>query len=185
MKNILLYFSAFVPMYCLIVIKFILGFISNSISPDSLTIISFITYLLFTLFGIAGLVWNVWGQKERAVEITILKSNNITDQHFLGYFSLFVLFALPFELAKLGMFVVSLLIIAFIGVVYVNNEMYYINPLLNVLGYNFYDITFLTKGSDQEKRAKMFYKEKLDLTQKQIYHAKIKNTNFSFLEKKA
>lgn len=183
-KNVLLYFSAFIPMYFLIVVKFIFGMLSQTIPVKPLTVFTLILYSVLIIIGILGLLWNILWNKEKAVTINIQSSQNITDQHFLGYFSLFVLFALSFELTKLSMFIVSLVIIIFIGIVYINNEMYYINPFLNLLGYNFYNITYLQEGQTESKTAKMFYKGKLDITKQKTFKAKIKNSHFSFIDKK-
>ena len=155
-KNTLLYFSAFVPMYFLILVKFAFGFLSGTIEPNPLTVFTVTLYFVFILLGLFGLYWNTFLSSDKSVTITIQDAQNITDQHFLNYFSLFVLFALTFELTKPSMFMVSLFIILFVGVVYVNNQMFYINPLLNLLGYNFYTITYQKQNSNTPCTAKMF-----------------------------
>lgn len=180
-KNIFLYFSAFVPMYVLIVVKFCVGMLVKSIDTNLLSYIVLSTYTLLIIFGIVGYFWNTKFNKEQSVNIVITKKQNITDQHFLGYFSLFVFFALTFELTKVSMFVISIIIIVFIGIVYVNNKMFYINPLLNLLGYNFYEISYHKEDKDTIKQAKMFYKGELHINNKPC-KAKIKNQNFSFIE---
>lgn len=183
MKNIFLYFSAFIPMYFLIIIKFIFGLVSGSIEFDLLTLSTFILFLVLIILGVVGLFWNIFWNKEKSVKIIIKHSHNITDQHFLGYFSLFVLFALTFELTKLSMFIVSIFIIIFIGIVYVNNQMFYINPFLNILGYNFYEITYVKENGTEEKTAKMFYKGILEPSDKPCL-VKLKNQHFTFVDKK-
>ena len=179
MKNILLYFSAFIPMYLLILVKFVVALIAGSIEFNFLTLLTIIIYSSLIILGIVGFFWNYYGGHESKTEITIITQHNITDQHFMGYFSLFVLFALTFELTRISMFVVSILIIIFIGIVYVNNKMFYINPFLNLLGFNFYEITYKIKDEDKENTAKMFYRGTIQLNK--TYLAKIKNRHFSFV----
>ena len=41
-----------------------------------------------------------------------------------------------------------------IGIVYVKNKLFYINPFLNILGFNFYDITFKTIGKNTKEYQK-------------------------------
>ncbi len=183
-KNILLYFSAFVPLYILIVVKFVLGFISGTIELYALTIFTISIYSLMIIIGIFGLLLSTIWQKEQIEKITIKTEKNITDQHFLGYFALFVLFALGFQLTRLSMVIDSFLVIIFIGIVYVNNQMFYINPFLNLLGYNFYEITYKKEADEKIYSAKMFYKGKLDLQKKKTFNAKTKNVNFVFINKK-
>ncbi len=182
MRNVFLYFSAFIPMYFLIIVKFTFGVISESIRLDTLTICTLVMYSSLIVLGVIGLLWNIFWTGERAEEIIIISKQNLTDQHFLGYFSLFVLFALTFELTQLSMFMVSIVIIILIGIVYVNNRMYYINPCLNILGFNFYEITYVKEGSEQKQSAKMFYKGLFETSDKPCL-MKLKNAHFSFIDK--
>ena len=139
-KNLLLYLSAFMPMYVLVFVKLVVEIINNNLSFNVLNTINFATLLLLIIGGVIGLLWNVKYNNEKSNEIIILKSENITDKHFLGYFSLFVFFAIPLDLSLVSAYCVYVLVLIFIGIVYINNSLYYINPLLNILGYNFYDI---------------------------------------------
>jgi hypothetical protein len=181
LKNISLYFSAFVPMYFLIIIKFICGIASGMINLDGLTIFTICSYSLLIIAGVLGLLWNIVWNKDKSEEITIISKQNLTDQHFLGYFSIFVLFALAFELTKLSMVVDSLFIIIFIGIVYINNKMFYINPLLNLIGFNFYVIKYKKGGEDESFSAKIFCRG--DLILNKPYKVKLENVNFSFIDK--
>lgn len=182
LRKILLYFSAFVPMYFLILVKFIFGIIGASIDIDILCILNLSVYSVLILGGIVGILWNTIWNKSKCDKIIITSKQNLTSQHFFGYFSIFVLFALAFELTNLSMFMVSLTIIIFIGIVYVNNEMFYINPLLNVLGFNFYEITYKKIGGEKEFSSKMFFKGQLQVNK--IYYLKKEYHNFSFVDKR-
>lgn len=182
-KDIFLYFSAFVPMYFLILVKFLFGLLSGTIDLNTLSIIILSIYSFLVVAGILGLCWNTLWNRDGSQKIKITFQKNITDQHFLGYFSLFVLFALTFELTKLSMFVVSLVIIVFIGIVYINNKMFYINPFLNLIGFNFYEIRYKKFGGKKEFTAKMFYRGTLNINNKPCF-VKLENINFSFVDKK-
>lgn len=182
-KNLFLYFSAFVPMYILVFVKLVVEIINNNLSFNVLNTLNFATLLLLIVCGIIGLLWNVKYNEDEAKEIIILEKKNITDQHFLGYFSLFVFFAIPLDLSLVSAYCVYLLVLIFIGIVYINNSLYYINPLLNILGFNFYDIIFKDVVSGEVKTAKIFYKGNLIIENK-TYWAKIKNKHFCFIDKK-
>ena len=99
LKNLLLYLSAFMPMYVLVFVKLVVEIINNNLSFNVLNTINFATLLLLIIGGVIGLLWNVKYNNEKSNEIIILKSENITDKHFLGYFSLFVFFAIPLDLS--------------------------------------------------------------------------------------
>ena len=181
MKDVFLYFSAFVPMYFLIVVKFVFGVLSRTIPLNGLSVFTLIIYSLLTMAGIFGLIWNTLLKKDKSEKIIITSKQNMTDQHFIGYFSIFVLFALAFELTRLSMVIVSLIVIVFIGIVYVINKMFYINPLLNLIGFSFYEITYQKVGGKKESSAKMFCKGELILNKP--YSVKLKKTNFAFVHK--
>ena len=157
-KDFLLYLSAFVPMYILIFIKLIIELICKNINFTILSIIYIISLLLLITLGTIGLIINTNPENEIAKNIIILKKENITDRHFLGYFSLFVLFALQLNLNLVSSFISYILIIFFIGYVYIKNSLFYINPFLNILGFSFYDIEYIEEGSEEKKQAKFFYK---------------------------
>ena len=181
-KDFLLYLSAFVPMYILIFIKLIIELICKNINFTILSIIYIISLLLLITLGTIGLIINTNPENEIAKNIIILKKENITDRHFLGYFSLFVLFALQLNLNLVSSFISYILIIFFIGYVYIKNSLFYINPFLNILGFSFYDIEYIEEESEEKKQAKFFYKGLLKENQK--YSVIIQNRHFSFLNKK-
>ena len=166
-------------MYVLVLLKHGLEMIVGNIKPNLLNI--FVLCLLFVviLLGVIGLLLEV-NRKQKTQKIIITDKTNTTDEHFLGYFSLFVLFAISFDLSKLSMLLVFIMVIVMIGIVYVKNKLFYINPFLNILGFNFYDITYKTQDSNKEQTTKIFIKGDLLLGKR--YCVKIKDENFNFLD---
>ncbi len=179
LKNLLLYISAFVPMYFLVLLKLVVEIINGNLSFNALNTINFVLLIVLILCGIFGLILNITLSGEKAKEIFVLKKENITDKHFLGYFSLFVFFAIPLEFEKVSVFCVIYAILIFIGVVYINNSLYYINPLLNILGYKFFDITYRDE-TGEIGTAKIFSRS--DIRENKSYMARIKNIHFTFIE---
>ena len=182
LKDLFLYLSAFVPMYILIALRLIIDLINDNLSFNVLNSVNLVTLVLLTVLGIVGLIVNIHHSKDVSKEIIILKKKNITDRHFLGYFSLFVLFALQLELSYVSDYCLFIVITIFIGIVYIKNSLYYINPLLNILGYNFYDIVYLEVGSQKEAEGKIFYKGNLAVNKS--YLVRFKNDNFAFVDNK-
>jgi len=180
MKNVLLYLSAFIPMYALIIIKQIIEMIMGNIKFNFLNLFVLGLLVCIILLGLLGLKLEIFNRKYQETCVVVTQKTNTTDQHFLGYFSLFVLFAITFDLSKVSMLIVFILILIMIGIVYVKNKLFYINPFLNILGYNFYDITYKEKGSRKELTIKIFFKGDLSLSKE--YMLKVKDENFSFLE---
>ena len=180
MKNILLYLSAFVPMYVLIFVKQTIEMLIGNIKSNWLNIFVLFFLLVVIAFGVVGVYKELHSKNKDCKEVVLISKQNTTDQHFLGYFSLFVLFSITFDLSKVSMFVVFVFILAMIGVVYIKNKLFYINPFLNILGYDFYEITYKENG--EEKKRRIFHKGELVVGKK--YCLKIKDDNFSFFDKK-
>ncbi len=181
-KDIFLYLSAFVPMYFLILTRLIIDIINDNLTFNVLNSLNIILLITLITLGSAGLIINVFHSKDITKEIIILKKQNITDRHFLGYFSLFVLFALQLDVSYVCDFVLFVIILIFIGIVYIHNSLFYINPLLNILGYNFYNIEYLEVKSQRQEEGKIFYKGELKVNQN--YFVKFKNGNFAFIDRK-
>ena len=179
-KNLLLFLSAFVPMFVLILIKVLVDIINNNLTFNVLNTLNVCTLLFLIVAGVGGLYWSTH-EKEVAKRIHITSAQNITDKHFFGYFSLFVLFALQLELSLISGYCTFILIMLFIAIVYIKNSLYYINPLLNILGYNFYDVTYTLEGESEQRHAKIFSKGILQ--ENRSYRANIQNQNFTFIDK--
>ena len=180
MQKVFLYLSAFIPLYCLIIIKLLIEIINKNLTFNILNTTTLILMLLLIGLGIVGIFIENHKGKYSICKIKIIKKTSITEQHFLGYFSLFVLFALTFELERISMFVIFLIIIILIGIVYIKNDLFYINPLLNILGYNFYDIEYLD-DKNKKHNGKFFYKGQI--SNNNIFIARIGNKNFNYIYK--
>lgn len=181
LKNIMLFLSAFIPMYFLIWVKLVMELINNNLHFNVLNTIVFVSLIVVIALGLLGLKLEIFNQKEKSQKVIIMEWNNITDRHFLGYFSLFVLFAITFDLSKVSMVVVFVLILCMIGVVYVKNKLFYINPFLNILGFNFYKISYKVENDEQVLQTHIFYRG--NLKENKFYWVKIKDENFSFVDK--
>jgi len=169
-------------MYILIFVKLIVEIINQNLSFNVLNTLNFVTLLILIILGIVGLFWNIKFCSQKTVKITIIEKQNITDKHFLGYFSLFVFFAIPLDLSLVSAYCVYVLVLIMIGIVYINNSLYYINPLLNLLGFNFYDIKYKEDKEDKIKNAKIFYRGNL-IVEGKSYFVNVKNQHFSFIVK--
>ena len=179
--KIILYISAFIPMYILLFVKFILEIINKNLTLNTLNSIMIISLLLLTIVSCLSVFLVLKKSNLKQQKLKILTLNNTTDQHFLSYFSLFVLFALTFELEKISMAIIFVLIIVMIGFVYIKNNLNYINPFFNILGYSFYDVVAIDDLGNKTQ-LKIFFKGKLETNK--TYNAKIVTTNFIILDNK-
>lgn len=181
MKDVLLFLSAFIPMYALMLLKKIVELLCKNIDFNFLNILVLLLLLCLIILGLIGINLEINNKKQKSLKVKIISAENITDRHFLGYFSLFVLFAITFDLSRVSMFLVFIVIIAMIGIVYVKNKLFYINPFLNILGYNFFSIEYQVYGESKQRATRIFYKG--DIKINKFYYIKVKDENFSFVDK--
>lgn len=177
-KDLFLYFSAFVPLFILLMVKLVVDIINNNLTLNTLNTLNLCLLTTLIIFGIFGLLWNTKFTHEQNMVVQIKQSKDITDQYFLQYFSLFVLFAVPLDISYINEFCIYLLVLVFIGIVYINSKTFYINPLLNILGYRFYQVTLKNMQTGKLQEVKIFCKQKL---QHSYYQVKILNDNFAFV----
>ena len=177
-KNLFLYFSAFVPLFLLLLVKLVVDIINNNLTLNTLNTINLCLLCSLIVFGVCGLLWNTKFADEKSHVVQIKSVKDITDQYFLQYFSLFVLFAVPLDISYINEFCIYILVLIFIGIVYIKCKTFYINPLLNILGYRFYSVTFKSIETGKLRDVKIFCKQKLE---KSYYQIKILNDNFAFV----
>ena len=136
--------------------------------------------VLFSFYGIFTLFFTIKKlKKSKGKIVKVISKQNTTDQHFLGYFSLFVLFAVSFEIEMYSMAFIFLVVLVLIGIVYIKNDMYFINPLLNVFGYSFYEIEYQENGNSVKANA--FFKGRLEINKE--YYLFDNFSNLFFLKK--
>lgn len=181
-KNFMLFISVFVPLYILIELNLAFEIINGNLHFNILNTTLLIALFVLIIIGISGAMITLKTKNKKPIRIKIITQTNITDQHFFGYFSLFVLFALSYDLSKISMTIVFFTILTFIGIVYIQNDLYYINPFLNLIGYSFYKVTYIEENNSTPKETNIFYRGKIELNQ--YYKVYQKKNNLSFLSKK-
>jgi len=82
--------------------------------------------------------------------VIIQKSENITSDYYFTYFSLFVLTFFTVDPTKWTDIVILFLLMLFIVLVYVNNDMWFINPVLNVIGFKSFKVTYTKTGIESK-----------------------------------
>lgn len=162
-RKIGLFLSSFMPLFVLIIIKELIEILNANWSFNFLNTSILIILSIFVFYGIVSII-HLFKEITNAncKSITLISKINTTDQHFLGYFSLFVLFAVSFEIEMYSMALIFFTVLMFVGIVYIRNDMYYINPLLNILGYSFYKIEYKINDTKTVEKH-IFYKGKLKI----------------------
>lgn len=177
-KKVGLFLSSFAPLFLLLIFKELIEILNQNWTFNFLNTSVLVILCIFLIYGIIVFYLILKQVKTfKAKEIIIKNKKNITDKHFLGYFSLFVLFAVSFEIEMYSMACIFFIVLFFISIVYIKNDMYYINPLINILGYSFYDIE--CTENQTHKTMRVFYKGRLQIGKK--YFIQDNYSNFIFL----
>ena len=153
--------------------------------------------LIISVLGIMRFRHRFLNAKNKAGKnIEIVSAQNITSEYYFTYFSLFVLsfFMIdPTDIEHLLDIIILCILLGLMTIVYMRNDMYFINPVLNILNYRSYLITYkrpdsLAENSDfvvqKQFKARVFSKDKLDREINKMCFIKVSQYDFSVCSKK-
>ena len=97
--------------------------------------------------------------KER---IILDNAENITSDYYFTYFSLFVLTFFTIDPTLWTDMIILFTLMIFIILVYIKNDMWFINPILNVIGYKSFKLTYSKKDiTNKQFEIRVFSKDNL------------------------
>ena len=102
--------------------------------------------------------------------VIVTKAENITADYYFTYFSLFVISFFSVDPTKVKDILIFAFLMVLIVWVYVANEMYFVNPILNIVGYKSFTIVYHKNSASivhggkeqQEFEIKVFSKKPLN-----------------------
>lgn len=180
LKKLMFFLIAFNPMYLILITMSIIQIETSENLKWNGFFIGFVIALsvVFLLTLIVAMIYVFKSSKKTTEKIEVLSAKNVTDDFFLEYFSLFGLLALSFDISNPYTLIVLGLIMAMVGVVYIRNNLYYINPLFNLLGYKFMNITYKTIEGNTKREANIFTRRQLEKEIGSIIE--VENSEFDF-----
>ncbi len=92
---------------------------------------------------------------------------NRTAEYYLGYFSLFILELFAFSFTDIIDIVVMSILLLLLGIVYVKNGLFFINPTLNIFRSFIFEVEFSDGNNIRTKNAGM---QRKDSTGRQFKH---------------
>ena len=153
MKKIVMYLSAFLPMFWIILIKDYANIINlvcnNQLGKSDLfngwLLGMFVAILIISVLFIIL----IHGNKKLAKDkVKVLKVENKTVEFYLAYFSLFILALLTFTFTSWIDILVITLILTILGIVYIKNDLFYINPSLYLFRKFIYNVEYKNSRGD-------------------------------------
>ncbi len=184
MKKIIMYLSAFLPMFWLILIKDYATILKDAIEgkakySDLLSVQLFIVVGIVIVITICTIVL-ISGNQDLSKDLVVAsKVTNRTAEYYLGYFSLFILELFAFSFTDIIDIVVMSILLLLLGIVYVKNGLFFINPTLNIFRSFIFEVEF---SDGNNIRTKMLVcKEKIQ--QGDSLNIDISNYGFTLAQK--
>ena len=179
MKKIIMYLSAFLPMFWLILIKDYATILKDAIAGE-IPYSDLLSVQLFIVLGVVLLITIITiilisGNKNLSNDLVVAtKVTNRTAEYYLGYFSLFILELFAFSFTDIVDIVVMSILLLLLGIVYVKNGLFFINPTMNIFRSFIFEVEFSDGNNIRTKI--LICKEKI----KQGDSLKIDISNYGF-----
>ena len=123
----------------------------------------FVAWLVLFVVGVVGLACFhkafLKARKLSKETVILTKADNVTADYYFTYFSLFVISFFGVDPTNLKDVLIFSFLMALIIWVYIANEMFFVNPVLNILGYKSFSIVYYknsTSKADQQEEVKTF-----------------------------
>lgn len=147
MKKIIMYLSAFLPMFWLILIKDYASILKDANAGEA-PYSDLLSVQLFIVLGIVLFITIITiilisGNKNLSNDLVVaVKVTNRTAEYYLGYFSLFILELFAFSFTDIVDIVVMSILLLLLGIVYVKNGLFFINPTMNIFRSFIFEVEF-------------------------------------------
>ncbi len=188
LRKLVMYLSAFLPMFLIMWIKEILLGIRNVLdkpwkySWESVYLNPYliIEFAIIVLVGIAlfGLLRR--NRNTGAYTITLKTVKNRSAEYYLAYYSLFILALIEFSLTDPVDLMVLVLLLIVLGIVYIKNDLFFMNPTINIFQSYIYEVEYET---NQATITKLIISP-VKLSEGDIIDIDISEFEFTFLRRK-
>ena len=151
LNKLLLFISSYIPLYLLLIGKNILeritdkgNFINVMDKVKNMKLFDEINdyaIIIMALMSILSFIYlkrkitKTTGRKQYMVKKVV----NETSNYYFNYISIYLLSSLGLSLNSIVDFFVFIFLMIIVGYIYISNNMVYMNPVLNFMGYKIYD----------------------------------------------
>lgn len=183
-----MYISAFLPMFLIMWIKEIMIGIRNVIekpwrySWDSIYLNPYligelIFLAIISIFFVCLLKRN---KKTGVYTISLKTVKNRSAEYYLAYYSLFILALIEFSLTDPIDLIVLALLLLVLGIVYIKNDLFFMNPTINIFQSYIYEVEYET---EQAMITKLIISPE-KLSEGNVIDIDISEFEFTFLRRK-
>ena len=152
LRKLVMYLSAFLPMFLIMWIKEILLGIRNvfdkpwKYSWESIYFNPYLIWEFIVIFLVGAALYFLLKRNQRTsvYTITLKTVKNRSAEYYLAYYSLFILALIEFSLTDPVDLVVLVLLLIVLGIVYIKNDLFFMNPTINIFQSYIYEIEYMT-----------------------------------------
>lgn len=163
MKKSLLYLSSYVPLYVVLILKEVISKVVGQYKAlgkiditqvkwfnhfDDWAIVILFILALLSIYMLRHAIGNSKSLVHQDYEI--LEIENKTADYYFEYVGLYFLPCIGLSIGNPVDCFVMVSIIGILGVVYVSNELMYINPVLTLFGYKVFAVELAATGADSD-----------------------------------
>lgn len=187
-RKVVLYLSAFLPMLFVMWLKELLVMVEMVLTKtedyswkDIYTnkyLIAVVVFIVLIAISTGVLLYR--NRKVSVYTIKLESVKNKTAEYYLAYYSLFILALMGFSLVSPVDLVILGLLIVILGIVYIKNDLFFINPTINIFKSYIYEVEY--KQGKEIISKLIISKEKID--KKDTIELEVSEFEFTFLRKK-
>ena len=150
LRKLVMYLSAFLPMFLIMWIKEVLFGIKKVLekpwkySWESIYLNPYLIgeFIAFIFIGLMLYRFLKGNQRTSVYTITLKTVKNRSAEYYLAYYSLFILALIEFSLTDPIDLTVLLLLLIVLGIVYIKNNLFFINPTVNIFQSYIYEVEY-------------------------------------------
>ena len=135
-KKIVMYLSTYIPIAIVICIKDFIKLIIQAKNEKNFYLLLNYPLIIVTIVWILiGIIFTIFimNNKKLAVDrVVVIDVKNKTAEYYTQYFSMFVLSLIGISFINIPELIAFFSIIVVLGVVYIKNDLFYINPTINL-----------------------------------------------------
>jgi len=148
-RKLLLFLNAFLLMNALFLGKEIYLYLTGYTYKNVFILIGIISISIFIVGGLFGLIVICSKPNITSTQSKVVHKENVTGNYYFGYFSLFVLLFLSFDLSDIINLIIFIALFFALAFVYCRNDLIYINPTILLLGKRIYNVKVERNGSTE------------------------------------
>lgn len=195
LKKLVLFISSYIPLYILLILKNfferttvegqwlnIENKIKNAIWFDEINDWAICVLIIATVIS-ALFLWLVIKRKPSTKRYLVLDVSDETSNYYFNYISIYLLSCMGLSLNSIVDCFVFLFLMIVVGYIYISNNMMYMNPVINLMGYKVYNCVLESSHTNEDEIQSIVVVPKNMLIKKGAYILVSGKNGFMYMSK--